>query len=228
MNYQNTQQPQQKTKPSAAVTIVTILIIVFIILFATKSIATVTAGHVGVVSLFGKINDKELSEGFHIINPLSKVKLYNCQNREFSLTNVSVSSQDMLITSVDLTVQWRVDPTQAAEASRHTGSIEKLESVYLTPTLRSLLRESGKNVKTAEEFYSEKTQQNMQHSILAGSTFLSDKGIIIEKVLIRIIELPKTIRDGIEYKKRQQQLADQEIARLKYIQAKEKQKNSKD
>ena len=217
----NAQNPQIKIKPG---TPLAIFIIVLVIIFASKSIAIVKAGHVGVVSLFGKVTDLELSEGFHIINPLSKVKLYNCQNREFSLTNVGVPSQDQLTTTVDLTVQWRVDSTQAAEASRHTGPIEKLESVYLIPTLRSLLREAGKSVKTAEEFYNDETQQNMQHSILAGLASLSDKGIIIEKVLIRKVELPKTIRDGVENKKRQEQLAEQEVAELKRIETKEKQK----
>jgi len=201
-----------------------VIFVVIILLLFLRPFAIIKTGHVGVVSLFGKVDDKELPEGFHIINPLKKVTLYNCQNREITLTNVGVPSQDQLITSVDITVQWRVDTTQAAEASRDTGKIGKLETVYLMPTLRSLLREAGKKVTKAEQFYNDETQKNMQLSIREGLIPLSSKGIMIEAVLIRKVELPRTISEGVENKKRQDQLADQQEAELRRFETEQQQK----
>ena len=49
----------------------------FLIVFLFASLTpftTIPAGHVGVASLFGKVDPTELPEGFHIINPLKKIQ----------------------------------------------------------------------------------------------------------------------------------------------------------
>ena len=47
----------------------------FLVLLAILTpFTTIPAGHVGVASLFGKVDTQELNEGFHIINPLKRFK----------------------------------------------------------------------------------------------------------------------------------------------------------
>ena len=190
----------------------------FIIVFlfaALTPFTTIPAGHVGVATLFGKVDTTELPEGFHIINPLKKIQKIDCRNKELTLIDVGVPSQDQLTTEVDVTLKWRVDRNQAAEAVQDTGDVAALETVHLTPKLRSLIREAGKGIENAEDFYKDDIQVFMQTRILEGLVGLSDKGILVEEVLLRRFDLPRMIVQGVEEKKQQKQLAERQIEELK-------------
>jgi len=191
------------------------LFVIIALLFIFSPFTTIPAGHVGVASLFGKVDTNELPEGFHIINPLKKIQKIDCRNKELTLVDVGVPSQDQLTTEVDVTVKWRVDRNQAAEAVQDTGDVAALETVHLTPKLRSLIREAGKGIKNAEDFYQDEIQVSMQSRILEGLVNLSDKGILVEEVLLRRFDLPRMIVQGVEDKKRQKQLAERQIEELK-------------
>lgn len=194
--------------------VIPFLILVFIFAALTP-FTTIPAGHVGVASLFGKVDTAELPEGFHIINPLKKIQKIDCRNKELTLIDVGVPSQDQLTTEVDVTVKWRVDRNQAAEAVQDTGDAAALETVHLTPKLRSLIREAGKGIENAEDFYQDEIQVSMQSRILEGLVNLADKGILVEEVLLRRFDLPRMIVQGVEDKKRQKQLAERQIEELK-------------
>ncbi|MDG1357776.1 MAG: SPFH domain-containing protein [Akkermansiaceae bacterium] len=199
----------------------------FIVVFlfaALTPFTTIPAGHVGVATLFGKVDPTELPEGFHIINPLKKIQKIDCRNKELTIDGVGVPSQDQLTTAVDVTVKWRVDRSQAAEAYQETGSAESLEDVHLKPLLRSLLREAGKGIENAEDFYQANVQVSMQNKILAGLDSLSKKGILVEEVLLRGFNLPRMIVQGVEEKKRQKQLAERQIEELKRFSTEQEQK----
>lgn len=204
------------------------LVIPFLILLfvfaALTPFTTIPAGHVGVASLFGKVDTTELTEGFHIINPLKKIQKIDCRNKELTLVDVGVPSQDQLTTDVDVTVKWRVDHNQAAEAVQDTGDVAALETVHLTPKLRSLIREAGKGIKNAEDFYQDEIQVSMQSRILEGLVKLADKGILVEEVLLRRFDLPRMIVQGVEDKKRQKQLAERQIEELKRFTTEQEQK----
>lgn len=190
----------------------------FLIVFvfaALTPFTTIPAGHVGVATLFGKVDTTELPEGFHIINPLKKIQKIDCRNKELTLIDVGVPSQDQLTTEVDVTLKWRVDRNQAAEAVQDTGDVAALETVHLTPKLRSLIREAGKGIENAEDFYKDDIQVFMQTRILEGLIGLSDKGILVEEVLLRRFDLPRMIVQGVEEKKQQKQLAERQIEELK-------------
>ena len=200
------------------------LLILLFVFAALTPFTTIPAGHVGVASLFGKVDTTELTEGFHIINPLKKIQKIDCRNKELTLVDVGVPSQDQLTTDVDVTVKWRVDHNQAAEAVQDTGDVAALETVHLTPKLRSLIREAGKGIKNAEDFYQDEIQVSMQSRILEGLVKLADKGILVEEVLLRRFDLPRMIVQGVEDKKRQKQLAERQIEELKRFTTEQEQK----
>ncbi|GAA5497006.1 hypothetical protein Rhal01_03194 [Rubritalea halochordaticola] len=202
--------------------IISVLFIVLIL--ALNPFATVPAGHVGVTTLFGKVDGDALPEGFHVINPLKKVTTIDCREKELTLQDVGVPSQDQLTTDVDVTVKWRVDKTTAAHAYQETGDASDLERVHLVPKLRSLIREAGKSVNKAESFYQSEVQVSMQKEILDGLQKLTDKGLLVDEILIRKVDLPPTIIEGVLSKKRREQAAEQQIAELNRYQTEQKQK----
>ena len=225
MSYTNEEyQAQQiaKAKSFGVKLFIPLLIVFFLFIFSPFT--TIPAGHVGVASLFGKVDTEELSEGFHIINPLKKIQKIDCRNKELTLDSVGVPSQDQLTTAVDVTVKWRVDRNQAAEAYKETGAAAALESVHLKPLLRSLLREAGKEIKNAEDFYQADVQVSMQAKISDGLGALAKKGILVEEVLLRAFNLPAMIVQGVEDKKRQKQLAERQIEELKRFSTEQEQK----
>ncbi len=198
----------QKKLIAAAVVIVPILMLLAIF----TPFTAVPAGHVGVTSLFGSVDETELQEGFHIINPLKTVYAIDCRNKEHTLKGVGVPSRDQLTTEVDITVKWRVDKTMAAKAIQETGEAEALERVHLIPKFRSLTREAGKSVEKAEDFYQSEVQGALQQYIFNGLQELNQKGILVDDVLMRRVDLPQTIVAGVHEKKRREQLAEQQKA----------------
>jgi len=216
--------PAQIARAKKTIFKVMIPLAILVGLFALSPFTTIPAGHVGVSSLFGKVDSDELSEGFHLINPLKKVQKIDCRNKERTLDGVGVPSQDQLTTAVDVTVKWRVDRSRAAEAYKETGNAAALESVHLTPKLRSLIREAGKGIKNAEDFYQDEIQVSMQVRILEGLQDLAEKGVLVEEVLLRGFTLPRMIVQGVEEKKRQKQLAERQIEELKRFTTEQDQK----
>ncbi|MEM7379472.1 MAG: hypothetical protein AAF460_18450, partial [Pseudomonadota bacterium] len=80
------------------------------------------------------------------------------------------------------------------------------------PKLRSILREQGKGVLRSQDFFRESVQRQLQQTLQEGlSEFLVAKGLQVETVLIRDIQLPNVIRTAItETKKREQEVLKQQ------------------
>lgn len=200
------------------------VIVLLPIILLLKSLTVVPAGHVGVVTLFGKVNNEELESGIHFINPFSKVTDTDCRNKELTLDNIGTPSQDQLITDIDLTIKWRVSASMAAEAYSETGGVEELEMVHLIPKARSLIRESGKGVRRAEEFYLDSTQSAIQSMMLERLQDLANKGILVEEVLLRRVDLPAAVARGVLSKKEREQEADRQKAELERYRTEQQQK----
>jgi regulator of protease activity HflC (stomatin/prohibitin superfamily) len=99
-----------------------------------------------------------------------------------------------------------------------TGDAESAVRVHLIPKLRSLLREQGKSIKRAEDFFQEATQETLQTALTEGlKDFLAPKGIIVTAVLIRDITLPPFIVEAIEKKKEREQAVERERAELERV-----------
>ena len=62
----------------------------------------------------------------------------------------------------------------------------------------------GKSIARAEDFFREETQEQLQNGVLTQlMDSLSGKGVVVEQVLIRDIDLPKNLIQQIERKKKQ-------------------------
>jgi regulator of protease activity HflC (stomatin/prohibitin superfamily) len=87
------------------------------------------------------------------------------------------------------------------------------------------LREQGKTIKRAEDFFLEETQQNMQASLLEGlKDYLIPKGVNVGAVLIRDISLPPFIIKAIESKKEREQEVEKQKAELERFRTEQQQK----
>jgi regulator of protease activity HflC (stomatin/prohibitin superfamily) len=194
------------------------IVIIILILVAMNFYKTVPPGRVGVATLFGNVQQKEFSQGLHIpVNPLYRWTLFDAR-QQTHLETANVPSQDQLQTKLDVSVQYRIVGSMAPTILEETGDAAKAVEVHLKPKLRSLLREQGKSIKRAEDFFKEETQEALQTSLTDGlRDYLAPKGIEVSAVLIRDISLPPFIVQAIEKKKEREQAVEQERAELERV-----------
>jgi len=173
---------------------------------------------VGVATLFGKVQPIGYPQGLHIpVNPLYRWVTFDAR-QQTHLETANVPSQDQLQTKLDVSVQYRIIGSMAPDILEQTGNVQKAVEVHLKPKLRSLLREQGKSIKRAEDFFREETQESLQTGLTDGlRAYLAPKGIEISAVLIRDIALPPFIVLAIEKKKEREQAVEQERAELERV-----------
>jgi regulator of protease activity HflC (stomatin/prohibitin superfamily) len=202
-----------------------VLVVLGALLLGSCSFKSVPAGHVGVASLFGKVVDEPYTSGMHFpVNPLYNWTLFDARQNTHKET-AGVPSQDQLTTQVDVSVQYRLSGAMAPKILQDTGTAEQAIAVHLVPTVRSLLREQGKTIARAEDFFLEETQQQLQESLLAGlRRSLEPNGIIVSSVLIRDISLPPRLVQQIEEKKQVEQQAERQKAELDRYSTEQQQK----
>jgi regulator of protease activity HflC (stomatin/prohibitin superfamily) len=158
------------------------------------------------------------SQGLHIpVNPLYKWVMFDAREQTHMET-ASVPSQDQLQTKLDVSVQYRIDGAMAPIILEQTGDADAAVRVQLIPKLRSLLREQGKSIVRAEDFFQEATQETLQIALTEGlRDYLAPKGILVSAVLIRDISLPPFIVEAIEKKKEREQAVERERAELERV-----------
>ncbi|MCP3900844.1 MAG: hypothetical protein GY707_14150, partial [Desulfobacteraceae bacterium] len=191
--------------------IIFFLIAVFIV---TRFFTTIPAGHVGVGTMFGKVQKSIYTEGIHVINPLLKITLFDARQKTYKEA-MGVPSIDQLITKFDLSIQYRLIKEQAPIMLKETGTPREVLEVHMMPLLRSQMREIGKSVPKAENFYEQAVQQRIQVELLSGLSTLASKGIKIEKLLIREVTLPSIITNAVMRKKEAAQAAEKAKEELK-------------
>lgn len=202
--------------------------IIGLIVFACACIAIVPAGHVGVHDLFGDVKEREYEPGFYIIHPFASLKDMSIKTQEYTMSSVTgegeVKGADSITTltkegltvNVDLTLLYSIQPEQADVIYTTVGLDYK--DVLIRPNLRSVIREVIANYE-AKEIYSEKRSEIESEILTRFKDSLSNRGIIIENIMIRDIRLPQTISDAIEAKL----TAEQEIEKRSFDVEKEKQ-----
>jgi regulator of protease activity HflC (stomatin/prohibitin superfamily) len=187
-----------------------------VLLFGRQFFHQVPAGHVGVAIFFGEVQDRTYPEGPHFpVNPIYTWKDIDVREKTNKLPGVEVPTRDQLLTKVDLSIQYHLDASKAPQMYRETGDATAVVQVHMIPKVRSLVRELGTRIARAEDFFLEETRDLLANQLQVGlSEFVADKGIIIEQVLVRGINLPAVLTKAIEQKKEREQAVERQKAEL--------------
>lgn len=201
------------------------VLLVLMFWFGSSMYQKVPAGYVGVATLFGEVKKEPFEEGLHVpVNPFYEWYFYDVRQKSH-LEEANVPSQDQLQTKIQVSVQFRLQGENAPKILQETGQAQDVLIVHIVPKLRSLMREQGKTIRRAEDFFLEETQQNMQTSLLEGlKNYLGSKGVSVEAVLIRDISLPPFIIKAIESKKEREQEVEKQKAELERFTTEQQQK----
>ena len=174
--------------------------LLMILLFS--SITRVGTGHVGVLTLFGKVQSGDtLGEGIHFINPLKTNNELSVQTQTLK-ESANVPSSEGLMMSLDTSLIYHLNPDRAAEVFQKIGA--DYETVVVEPTLRSAIREATAS-HTANALYTGEREMVAKQILDQITQELNKRGITVENVLLRDIQLPATLKAAIEAKQQAEQ-----------------------
>lgn len=203
-------------------------IILIIFGLASSTVKQIDAGRVGVQSLFGSVQEGTLTSGLNFINPLVEVAEFDTRTQNYTMSGVNnegkqsgddairVLSSDGLEVVIDLTVLYRVQPDQAPNILRKIGT--SYEDVIVRPVTRTRIRDISAYYE-AVALYSTKRDEFQGRIFKAIDTDFKARGLVLEQLLVRNINLPESVKKTIESKIN----AEQEAQKMQFVLQKEKQ-----
>lgn len=181
------------------------MVIVLSILLA--SCTTVRQGTVGVKQRFGKLDDRIITAGLVDVNPFStrviKVPIRTV-NREVDL---ALPSKEGLNVQCEISILYRIMPEKVPQI------IGTIGPDYEQAVIVSVFRSAAADI--CARYYA-KDMHSAQRSVIEAeiatymNSVLSERGMVIENVLMKSIKLPaglaKAIEDKLEAEQRAQQM----------------------
>jgi prohibitin 1 len=167
------------------------------------SVARVGSGHVGVLTLFGRVTGEVLPEGIHLINPFKTNNEMSIRTQEIK-ESASVPSSEGLVMNLDTSLIFHVDPEKASDVFQKIGP--DYMNVLIEPNLRAAIREATASHSANALYTGERESVARQiHDQLVN--LLSSRGFLVESILLRDIQLPATLKTSIEAKQQAEQEA---------------------
>lgn len=175
----------------------------------------VDKGTVKVGYRFGAYTET-IKQGMHFpVDPRVSWHTVDVMQKTAKMEDVSLPSQDQLTSTVDVSIQYRAIATAGDIILSGTGDVESVCQVHMFPKAAELVRDAGRHVARAESLFLESTVNELSTKMtLKLREFMEPKGILVEAVLFRHIDLPPFIVTGIEQKKLREQKAQEQIAEL--------------
>jgi len=203
-----------------------VLVLSFIFLILSM-IRLIGPGQVGVVVLFGKVQESTLKSGLHLVNPFASIEKMTVRTQSYTMSAkageglvrgddaIAVLTSEGLMVRLDVTVWYHLVGDRAWLVYRDVGP-EYVDKI-VRPSIKTAIRNIISNYKVAD-IYSrnrEKISLAIQDGLEKG---LRDRDIVVEKFLMRDVKLPDMVADKINEK----MAAKQEAERMEFVLQKEK------
>lgn len=188
----------------------------------------IDAGTVGVKSLYGNVEPGILTSGLNVINPLLDVTDFDIQTQNYTMSAsqaegaqqgddaIRVLSNDGLEVVIDLTVLYRVSAVDAPTIFKEIG-INYIDKI-VRPVTRTRIRDNAVYYD-AVALYSTKRNEFQDRIFKNIEADFKSRGLILEQLLIRNINLPTSVKASIESKIN----AEQDAQKMTFVLQKEKQ-----
>ena len=194
----------------------------------TSTFKQIDAGKVGVTSLYGNVQPVVLQSGLNVINPLLDVTIFDTQTQNYTMSAIHnegaqegddairVLSNDGLEVVIDLTVLYRVIPADAPKILKNIG--ENYNDKIVRPVTRTRIRDNAVYYD-AVALYSTRREEFQQRIFKSIESDFKKRGLVLEQLLIRNINLPQSVKATIESKIN----AEQDAQKMTFVLQKEKQ-----
>jgi regulator of protease activity HflC (stomatin/prohibitin superfamily) len=188
----------------------------------------IDAGKVGVKSLYGSVQPEILESGLHLINPLLDVTDFDIQTQNYTMSAdhnegaqegddaIRVLSNDGLEVVIDLTVLYKISAVDAPKIFKQIG-VNYTDKI-VRPVTRTRIRDNAVYYD-AVALYSTKRNEFQLRIFKSIEEDFKSRGLILEQLLIRNINLPTSVKKTIESKIN----AEQDAQKMTFVLQKEKQ-----
>jgi regulator of protease activity HflC (stomatin/prohibitin superfamily) len=203
-------------------------VIAIVIGLMSSMFKQIDAGKVGVQSLYGNVQPDILESGLHVINPLLDITDFDIQTQNYTMSAVHsegaqegddairVLSNDGLEVVIDLTVLYRVSPSESPKIYKQIG-VDYIDKI-VRPVTRTRIRDNAVYYD-AVALYSTKRNEFQQRIYKSIEDDFKKRGLVLEQLLIRNINLPASVKLSIESKIN----AEQDAQKMTFVLQKEKQ-----
>lgn len=203
-------------------------LVLFVLGLSTSTVKQIDAGEVGVQSVFGKVSEGTLSSGLNFVNPLATITVFDAKTQNYTMSAVHdegdrngddairVLTADGLEVVVDLTVLYRILPSKAPTILKEIGPDYKDKVVR--PITRTMIRDNAVYYD-AVALYSLKRNEFQTRIYKDIESNFKKRGLVLEQLLIRNINLPNSVKQTIESKIN----AEQDAQKMQFVLLKEKQ-----
>ena len=89
--------------------------------FLFSSFTVISAGHTGVQVTLGEVNPNPLTEGVHIVNPISKVKDVDVRLQKANLNGAQAGTKDLQQVHTDIVVNYRLNAAHVPRIYKEFG-----------------------------------------------------------------------------------------------------------
>ncbi|MFD0932176.1 prohibitin family protein [Psychroflexus salinarum] len=189
--------------PKAIVPI--IIVVVIAIIFIANSTVNINSGEAGVLfKRFGGgvvTDEAPMKEGFHIVAPWNTVFVYEVRQQTID-ESMQVLSSNGLDIKLDATIWF--EPTYDQLGLLHKERGDKYISRLIQPAVRSATRTVVGRYKP-EELYAQKRESIQNEMYDETQQLLKNQYVQVNRILVRDVSLPPTIKQAIERKLKQEQ-----------------------
>lgn len=200
-----------------------IVFVVMLIVLISSALIQIGPGHVGVPILFGSVQDNVLKSGLNFVNPLVDVEKLDTRIQAYTMSGVKDEgavqgddaitslSSDGLSLKLDVTVWFKLIEGETPNLLRTIGTdyVEKI----VRPATRTAIRDVTV-MFNATDIYSAKRDDFISEITKNLEKSFEGKGIKLEKVLLRNVELPQKVKEAIDEKIAAEQRAQQMVYTL--------------
>lgn len=188
----------------------------------------INAGKIGVKSLYGSVQPDIVESGLNVVNPFMDITTFDIQTQNYTMSAIHsegekegddairVLSNDGLEVIIDLTVLYKIMPSQAPKIYKQIG--ENYTDKIVRPVTRTRIRDNAVYYD-AVALYSTKRNEFQQRIFKSIETDFKARGLVLEQLLIRNINLPQSVKTTIESKIN----AEQDAQKMTFVLQKEKQ-----
>lgn len=168
-------------------------------------LTAVGAGHVGVMTRFGAVQQEVLGEGLHLINPLNAVRELNVQVQKVEVEG-DAASKDLQQVTTNIALNYHLNPKTAAQFYQHIGM------QYEDRAIQPAIQETFKAVTaqySAEDLVAkrEDVRTKIRTVLSAKLQALTEGGVVVDDFSITNFKFSKEFNQAIESKQQAEQLA---------------------
>lgn len=184
--------------------------LLFVGIFMLSSCTTIREGEVGVKRTFGKYSNTPYTEGLKVFNPLASTIVKVSTQTENLEVELSIPSKEGLNILASVSILYNIDRAKVPYILRTIGT--DYERNIILPIFRSAVadvtsRFFAKDMHTGERIIIEKAIKDQMMIHMEG------KGIEVESVLLKSIQMPRSLARAIEQKLE----AEQEAQRMEFV-----------